>query len=130
MTGPNLRAKIIVEATRNTIDDMELDGGVTVTRDHVTGTSPEPLTITGERLKLNTSENGMADVQMVGSPAKVKVGSGSLEGPEVRFNQRDQRVWIDHPGNLSCPSSRLRSHRIGAKEFNGRVHREFAGLEE
>ncbi len=103
VTGPNLRAKIIVEATRNTIDDMELDGGVTVTRDHVTGTSPEPLTITGERLKLNTSENGMADVQMVGSPARVKVGSGSLEGPEVRFNQRDQRVWIDHPGEFVVP---------------------------
>ena len=103
VTGPNLRAKIIVEATRNTIDDMELDGGVTVTRDHVTETSPEPLTITGDRLKLNTSENGMADVQMVGSPARVKVGSGSLEGPEVRFNQRDQRVWIDHPGEFVVP---------------------------
>ncbi len=80
---------------------------VTVARDSVSAESPWPLTITGTQLRLDTSENGLLDASIVGSPARLSIGSGALEGPEVRFNQRQQLVWIDHPGVFQVPPKRF-----------------------
>ena len=102
VTGPTLRARLVVEDVMR-IDDLELEGGVTMTIDQLSEQYALPLTIHGSTLTTNTSEDGNADVQILGNPAQIKIGDGVLEGPEVRFNQKDQLVWMDHPGFLVIP---------------------------
>lgn len=114
VTGKTLVAKIAQSSAGALIEDLAIDGMVTVTRDSVSADSPWPLTMTGSQLRLDTSENGNLDASIVGSPAKLSIGSGSLEGPEVRFNQRQQMVWIDHPGVFRVPPEALKENIIGS----------------
>lgn len=109
VTGPILRSRVIVGQDTTTIDDLEIEGGVTMIRDRISDTATLPLTITGEKLKMNTADGGMMDVQIVGAPALIRLGSGHLQGTEVRFNQKSQLVWMDHPGSLTLPPEFLAS---------------------
>ena len=147
VTGPSLRTRIIIEPHRTEIDDLEIEGGVTLIRNEDRARGTLPFTITGEHLKMNTSANGLSDVQIIGAPAEIKMGNGLLTGPEVRFNQRDQLVWMDHPGTLIVPPEILASRestnptesirwlkppRIdwrGGMNFDGKVARLTGGVE-
>ncbi len=149
VTGSVLRSRVLVQANKVTIDDLEIDGNVTLIRDQITDQATLPLTMTGEKLKLNTSEQGMMDAQIVGAadtPATIRLGSGSLQGLEIRFNQRSQQVWMDHPGVLVLPTEILaRSNTPGQAKniqwisrpviewkgsmiFDGRVARMMGGV--
>jgi len=105
VTGETLIAKISNSQLGTVIDDLLLSGIVTVTRNQVSDDSLLPLTITGSQLRIDTSDGGQFDATIIGAPAKLSVGEASLTGPEVRFNQRSQTVWIDQPGVFRLPTS-------------------------
>ncbi len=108
VTGETLIAKISNSQLGTVIDDLLLSGMVTVTRDQVSSDSAMPLTITGNELRIDTSDGGQLDATVSGTPAKLAIGDAALSGPEVRFNQRSQIVWIDKPGVFRLPVSAMR----------------------
>lgn len=114
VTGPVLRSRVVIEPEQTLIDDLEIEGGVTLIRNEDRARGTLPFTITGNQLKMNTAMQGMADVQILGTPAEIKMGGGLLTGPEVRFNQRDQLVWMDHPGTLIVPPELLLKPGVGS----------------
>lgn len=71
-----------------------------------------PVEIYGETLVMATMADGNVDLEIEGKPAQVKLADGSIEGPSIRFNQRENQVWIDHPGNCTLPSGVLSSLRL------------------
>jgi hypothetical protein len=108
VTGDTLIAKVSNSQLGTVIEDLLLSGMVTVTRDQVSSDSAMPLTITGNELRIDTSDGGQLDATVSGTPAKLAIGDAALSGPEVRFNQRSQTVWIDKPGVFRLPVSAMR----------------------
>ncbi len=84
VTGEALVAKIKQTSQGTLVEDLSLSGGVTVTRDQASVSSPWPLTIEGSQLTLDSSDAGKLDATITGSPAKLAIGSGSLESGEIR----------------------------------------------
>jgi hypothetical protein len=112
LTGGTLQAKLVYAGNEVIIDDLVINQRVTLTRDSISEKTPIPLTLLGDYLRMNTSDAGNADVQITGNPAKIRVGSGEIVGPEVRFNQRSQEAWIDHPGSFELPVELLSASKL------------------
>ncbi len=103
VTGNTLKTRILVVNESPTIDDLVIDGNVTVTRERISSQRPMPLTITGTMVLMNTVNQGKSNISVAGEPAKIQIGTGWLEGKEIRFNEQDQMVWMDQPGLIVLP---------------------------
>ncbi len=102
VTGRTLKTRVVMVGNETSIDDLVIDGDVTLTREQISVTTPLPLTITGKMVRMNT-DGGNANVQISGQPAKIQIGSGWLEGPEITFNEREQLVEMKQPGFIVIP---------------------------
>ena len=106
VTANLLRARVITTATGTLIDDLNLEGNFTLTKDQVSIDSPWPFTATGDRLQLKQNQKETTDITVVGQPgkdAKVAIGTGWIVAPELKLLQSENHFWIDHPGELVIP---------------------------
>ncbi len=105
--GRSLEAEVIRLGNESVIDGLSIDGDFTLTRGRVTDDSNMPLTATGDRLVLQSESQDVTNIQMVGNPAKVAVGTGWVIAKELQLSQKDQLFWIDHPGELVIPTEAM-----------------------
>ena len=106
ITANLLRARVITTASGTLIDDLNLEGNFTLTKDQVSAESPWPFTATGDRLQLKQNDKEATDITVVGLPgkdAKVAIGTGWIIAPELKLLQSENHFWIDHPGELVIP---------------------------
>ncbi len=64
-----------------------------------------PIEVHGETLVLAMSPGGEMDFEIEGKPAQVVVADGSMQGPRIRYNQREGQLWMDQPGECVLPTS-------------------------
>jgi hypothetical protein len=110
VTGRTLKSRVMMIGNETSIDDLVIDGDVTLTRDQISETTPLPLTITGKMVRMNT-ESGNSNVAISGQPAKIQIGSGWLEGPEITFNEREQLVQMKQPGFIVIPPEAMANRK-------------------
>lgn len=111
VSGDTLIAKVISAGKQGWIDHLHISGPVRVWRDAQNQRDSFPWHIEGEQLALATNRAGQVDMQIDGSPAKVIVAEGSLEGATLRFDQASNLIWMNHPGSFTIPVSVLNSTR-------------------
>ena len=102
-----MQAKVLRSGNQTRVEDLVLDGNFALTKDQVSDESPWPFTATGERLRLSQGQNDTSDITIWGQPAKVAVGSGWVQAPELNLKQNENQFWIDHPGELLIPVEAL-----------------------
>ena len=110
VTARTMRAKVLRSGDQTRVEDLVLDGNFALTKDQVSDESPWPFTATGERLRLSQGQNDTSDITISGQPAKVAVGSGSVQAPELNLKQSENQFWIDHPGELIIPVEALQKN--------------------
>ncbi len=108
--GASLEAQINRIGNDSSIDYLALDGQFTMSRDQVSENSPWPLVVTGRQMILKSETPDLSYIQLVGSPAKIAVGSGWVTAPELQLSQTDQMFWIDHPGELVLPTEAFQTN--------------------
>jgi hypothetical protein len=91
----------------STIDSLTLEGNFTLTRDQLTDETQWPLTARGDKLVLLGESKDITNIHLVGTPAKISVGTGWVEANELQLSQTEQLFWIDHPGELMIPVEAL-----------------------
>ena len=89
------------------VDGLSLDGNFVLTKEMLSESSPWPFTATGASLRLAQTSPDAANVHLVGTPAKVAVGSGWVTAPELQLSQSDHQFWINHPGELVIPAEAI-----------------------
>lgn len=109
ITGETMVAKFSQTSSGMKIEDLAINNNVTVTRDQVSPTSPMPLTIIGNELRMDSAEQGNLDVTIIGMPAKFSIGAGAMESTEIRFNQARKMVWMEQPGIFRLPPEAFQS---------------------
>jgi len=110
VTGKTMQARVINSGTRTFIDDLQLDGNFSLTKDQVSDGSPWPFTATGESMRLSQRTQDATDITIVGQQgrdAKVMIGSGWVVAKELKLMQSENQFWIDHPGELVIPQEVL-----------------------
>lgn len=105
VTGRLLQARVAQSPSDYRLESLLVDDRVTITRDRVSDHVPDPLTITGNQLLIQQTERGDSQARVVGVPARLQIGRGLLEGPQIHFSHGDAAVWIDEPGRLVVPPS-------------------------
>lgn len=107
VTGHRLHGRLLRTHQEMLIDDLTIQGGVTLRREAIDPANPLPLTIEGDQLRLSTTTGNVANAVIAGKPARIFVGQGWLEGPVVRIDQQKHLVWIDEPGSFGVPIDAL-----------------------
>jgi hypothetical protein len=103
VTGHRLHGRLLRTHKEMLIDDLTIQGGVTLRREAIDPANPLPLVIEGDQLRLSTTTGNVANAVIAGKPARIFVGQGWLEGPVVRIDQQKHLVWIDEPGSFGVP---------------------------
>jgi len=104
VAGRSLVASVAV-AEQTWIDSMTLQGPLTIKSSDALAV--QPIEIQGDSLVLASSPDGNVDLEIEGTPAKVSVADGSIEGPSIRFNQKQNHLWMDRPGTCTLPTRSL-----------------------
>jgi hypothetical protein len=107
VTGNKLDATVSRMGNMSTIDSLTLEGNFTLTRDQLTDETQWPLTARGDKLVLLGESKDITNIHLVGTPAKISVGTGWVEANELQLSQTEQLFWIDHPGELMIPVEAL-----------------------
>lgn len=127
IVGKSLDAKIISAGDQTWADSLTISGPVTIQelqpqRDAI------PWSIAGASLNLATNPTGQVDLQLDGQPARMQFGEGHLEGPSIRFDQRNNLIWMDKPGEFTIPASALnKSTDLGTNQWVKPPHCEWTG---
>lgn len=106
ISGRSLVASLAV-SDRAWIETMTLQGPLSL-KSHNDLASPN-VEIVGQTLVLASTPDGNVDLEIEGSPAKVNLADGSIEGPSIRLNQQQNQLWMDHPGTFTLPTNSLSS---------------------
>jgi hypothetical protein len=107
VTAKSLQASMRMTGDQANVDGLSLDGNFVLTKEMLSESSPWPFTATGASLRLAQTSPDAANVHLVGTPAKVAVGSGWVTAPELQLSQSDHQFWINHPGELVIPAEAI-----------------------
>lgn len=119
VTAKTLIAKVMRVGEETRIEDLNLEGNFTLTKDQLTDESPWPFTSTGEKLRISQVSQDAYDVNIVGAPATVKIGSGQVVAPELQLSQNEHQFWIDHPGTMVLPLEAMQKANNNVPARNG-----------
>lgn len=104
--GRSLSSTVIITPTESWVDNLTVSGPMSVTGE-ASGPKLPGWTVVGDELQMATNAAGQADMQISGQPARITLAEGSLEGPLIRFDQRNNLIWMDQPGEFTIPASAL-----------------------
>ncbi len=122
ITGETLVAKFSQTSSGMKIDDLAITNNVTVTRDQVSPTSPMPLTIMGNQLRMDSAEQGNLDVTIIGTPAKFAIGPGRWKVPKsISIKLAKWFGWIS-PVPFDCPLKPLSRSRMPPQNPPSKLH--------
>jgi hypothetical protein len=107
VSAKSLQASIRMTGEVSNVDGLSLDGNFVLSKEMLSDSSPWPFTATGASLRLAQTSPEAANVHLVGTPAKVAVGSGWVSAPELQLSQSDHQFWINHPGELVIPAEAI-----------------------
>lgn len=106
VTGSSLVANIVVSGQETWLDRLQIAGPVKIWKP-ADASQPMPWHVEGDQLLLATNRSGQADMQIEGTPAKIVVAEGFLQGELIRFDQASNLIWMNHPGEFTIPISVL-----------------------
>lgn len=104
--GRSLKSTVIVTQSDSWIDNLTVTGPLNVSGE-ASGPNMPGWNVVGDELQMATNAAGQADMQISGQPARITLAEGSLEGPLIRFDQRNNLIWMDQPGEFTIPTSAL-----------------------
>lgn len=104
--GRSLNSTVIVTHSDSWIDNLTVTGPLNVSG-AANGPNMPGWNVVGDELQMATNAAGQADMQISGTPARITLAEGSLEGPLIRFDQRNNLIWMDQPGEFTIPTSAL-----------------------
>jgi hypothetical protein len=102
INGQSLVAKISTVGKNMWIDAMTIQGPLELNSPKEGRTAA--WSVEGSALNLATTPSGDLDMEIEGQPASVHVADGSIQGPRIGFNQKQNRVWMDQPGEFTLPT--------------------------
>lgn len=111
--GKELHSQVIVTKSQSWIDRLQISGPVVISRDGPAQPGDPDWNIEGAQLQLASNPAGQVDLQIVGQPARISFGSGYIEGPVIRMDQRTGMVWMDHPGEICVPGDLVAARAAG-----------------
>ncbi|MEZ6135647.1 MAG: hypothetical protein R3C53_12125 [Pirellulaceae bacterium] len=100
--GSSLNTTIVSAGEESWVDALTIDGPLQIESGEPMEADALPWAIAGQQLVLATNPAGQVDMQITGSPARIIVADGALEGPVIRFDQINNLIWMDQPGNSRC----------------------------
>ena len=104
VTGSTLEARLLCRPeTDPVLDDLILDGDVTMTKDRLSDDVALPVTITASMVNIQGGGDQDAIIHIIGTPAHVMLGSGNVIGESIHFDQRSQLLFMDRPGEMTLP---------------------------
>ncbi len=106
--GRTLTSTVIVAGEESWVDNLTVTGPLQVSA-VAAGPKQPGWNVTGDELQMATNPAGQVDLQITGQPARITLAEGSLKGPMIRFDQRNNLVWMDHPGEFTIPTSAFAS---------------------
>lgn len=112
VSAKSLQASIRMTGEVSNVDGLSLDGNFVLSKEMLSDSSPWPFTATGASLRLAQTSPEAANVHLVGTPAKVAVGSGWVSAPELQLSQSDHQFWINHPGELVIPAEAIPLNKV------------------
>lgn len=102
--GRSLNSTVIVSGKQSWVDSLTVIGPLQVTA-QAAGPKQPGWNVVGDELQMATNPAGQVDMQITGQPARIALAEGSLEGPMIRFDQRNNMIWMDQPGEFTIPTS-------------------------
>ncbi len=115
VTGSKLGARLVSTGEDTWVDRLQISGPVRLWRDvrgvRLDASPTVPWHIEGDSLSMTTNPAGQADVQIDGMPAKVVVAEGSLESATIRFDQANNLIWMNQPGEFTIPLTVINAKR-------------------
>ena len=109
VSGRSLNSKVVAYNNQTWIDDLTIDGPLTISRTQAEFGPQHSWEIRGSQLRTATNAAGQADLQIVGQPAVVAMGQGGLAGNVIRLDQKLGLIWMDQPGFFSLPPEVLQT---------------------
>jgi hypothetical protein len=107
--GKLLRTHMVQAPGQTWVQDLELEGDVTLLRAAGAGSAAWPLRVSGDAMQMEMLDQLFYDIRISGQPATIAVGEGMLQGPQLRMNQKEQQIWMDSPGHFALPPEFLQS---------------------
>lgn len=104
--GQSMQTRIITSAENSWIDALTVSGPLTVKHDDKNAQAT-PWQLDGNTLYLESDTVGHVNLQIVGEPATVTVGDGTLKGTTIRYDQKNNLLWMDQPGEFVVPMQTL-----------------------
>ncbi|MFO0940436.1 MAG: hypothetical protein U0930_06675 [Pirellulales bacterium] len=101
VNGQSLVAKVATTGRQYWIDAMTIQGPLNL--QSPINQSSAPWQVNGGALNLSTNPQGDLEAEIEGSPAVIQVADGSFQGPKIGFNQSQNRIWMDQPGEFTLP---------------------------
>jgi hypothetical protein len=105
--GQSLTTTVVSAGKQNWIDALTIDGPLTVHSAEEQTMTPMQWHIEGKQLLMASNAAGQVDLQINGEPARIVMADGALEGPTIRFDQLNNLIWMDQPGEFTIPLSVL-----------------------
>jgi hypothetical protein len=107
--GRLLRTHMVQAPGQTWVQDLELEGDVTLLRAAGAGSAAWPLRVSGDAMQMEMLDQLFYDIRISGKPATIAVGEGMLQGPQLRMNQKEQQIWMDSPGHFALPPEFLKT---------------------
>ncbi len=101
INGQSLVAKVATTGAQYWIDAMTIQGPLNLQSPINQATAQ--WQVNGTALNLSTNTQGDLEAEIEGQPAVIQVADGSFQGPKIGFNQSQNRIWMDQPGEFTLP---------------------------
>lgn len=102
--GQVMRVSMQQSGKRWNVRDVTLDQHVRCMAFHQDGTdAPRAMELEGRTLLLRGLSEGEGIAHITGTPARIRAGKMSLEGPAIQLDRQQNRIWIDGVGSANVP---------------------------
>ena len=103
VAGQTIQLQVARDGRRNAVDGLNIRGQATIKEIHTEKPGQLPLVVVGEAVELRGGATLNAQIDVVGSPAKVSARGLNLSGAAIHLHRGENRLWIDGAGTATLP---------------------------
>jgi lipopolysaccharide export system protein LptA len=105
LSGDLIQMQIVRQGAESELEDLTIRGHVILDETRTEEPGQKPIRIRGDMLELRGGVTGPGKIDIAGQPAEVGGRGMSLAGNEIHMLQRENRLWIDGPGEAKLPAA-------------------------
>ena len=105
LSGDLIQMQVVRQGAESDLEDLTIRGHVVLDETRTDVPGQKPIRIRGNMLELRGGVTGPGKIDIAGQPAEVGGRGMSLAGNEIHMLQRENRLWIDGPGEAKLPAA-------------------------